>query len=632
MASAEKRILIDQYKLGRKAIKENLNSGSVSVPLVSDEILYGIPDFRGVFSKGFVGHTGDNDVPKYPNKTTYQKFIDGLNNKNINLINEVLVTNPRLSDPYSLFDFEIQGKNRFSYVMDPAPSPTSDQGAAELLEVYAMALLRDYQLVALDPSCSLYISIPQPAKDTINKYIEELNKNNIQTNLKCPVNSQNKITPELLFRGSSQGCIQGPYASQFIYYPVVLGTLLLEQQNVLLDTSFNTIDFSNNDLGITTQYFIEIWNGTPKPAREDNITIRYLTTMRDFALYINRDEVWQPFFITGGLFLDYGIPTGFYSKNRSSGPSRFVNLGVVDLWTIMMKAVKLAMNSAWVWKWKQLRQRPEEMAYQVHLKKKYPSDPSGVNFKPYLLSDQNVIMADISNNNKGNFLMPLAYRQGSPFHPSYPGGHATIAGACITILKAWFNCDTLIKAYIPDLSGNDLLEYRIGVGSTANVYYKISDELDKLANNCGITRNFSGIHYRSDDETGIKLGESVAIDLLKEEISKYRDDITFRFRKLDGTIQTISNHNNPLPSNLSYTIYFEPRTPFDASNYREIKQSQQPFKPIELTTTTINLINSDGSTSTTTTVNAPTSGTTKGWTNLAPRKLNTSRTGVTIIS
>src|SRR4051812_7614099 len=37
------------------------------------------------------------------------------------------------------------------------------------------------------------------------------------------------------------------------------------------------------------------------------------------------------------------------------------------------------------------------------------------------------------------YLLPQAYPEGCPLHPSYPAGHATIAGACVTILKAFFN-------------------------------------------------------------------------------------------------------------------------------------------------------------------------------------------------
>ncbi len=33
--------------------------------------------------------------------------------------------------------------------------------------------------------------------------------------------------------------------------------------------------------------------------------------------------------------------------------------------------------------------------------------------------------------------LPMAFQEGSPMHPSYGAGHATVAGACVTILKAY---------------------------------------------------------------------------------------------------------------------------------------------------------------------------------------------------
>jgi len=31
-------------------------------------------------------------------------------------------------------------------------------------------------------------------------------------------------------------------------------------------------------------------------------------------------------------------------------------------------------------------------------------------------------------------LLPMAFPEGSPIHPAYGAGHATVAGACVTIL------------------------------------------------------------------------------------------------------------------------------------------------------------------------------------------------------
>jgi hypothetical protein len=39
----------------------------------------------------------------------------------------------------------------------------------------------------------------------------------------------------------------------------------------------------------------------------------------------------------------------------------------------------------------------------------------------------------------GTRLLPVAFPEGCPTHPSYPAAHACNAGACATILKAFFN-------------------------------------------------------------------------------------------------------------------------------------------------------------------------------------------------
>jgi hypothetical protein len=39
----------------------------------------------------------------------------------------------------------------------------------------------------------------------------------------------------------------------------------------------------------------------------------------------------------------------------------------------------------------------------------------------------------------GTRLLPCAYLEGCPAHPSFPAAHANNAGACATVLKAFFN-------------------------------------------------------------------------------------------------------------------------------------------------------------------------------------------------
>ena len=46
----------------------------------------------------------------------------------------------------------------------------------------------------------------------------------------------------------------------------------------------------------------------------------------------------------------------------------------------------------------------------------------------------------------GTYFMPHAFPEGCPQHPSYGQGHATVAGACATIVKAWFNDQTQLTS------------------------------------------------------------------------------------------------------------------------------------------------------------------------------------------
>src|SRR5260370_26599454 len=71
----------------------------------------------------------------------------------------------------------------------------------------------------------------------------------------------------------------------------------------------------------------------------------------------------------------------------------------------------------------------------------------------------------------GNYLLPAAYPEGCPQHPSYPEAHGSVAGAGVTVLKAFFDESTKLKAFFESLpipkptlkvasvDGNSLLDY-----------------------------------------------------------------------------------------------------------------------------------------------------------------------------
>ena len=129
----------------------------------------------------------------------------------------------------------------------------------------------------------------------------------------------------------------------------------------------------------------------------------------------------------------------------------------------------------------------------------------------------------------GTFLLPLAYPEGSPTHPSYPGGHATIAGAAVTVLKALYDESAMFPS--PVVAGDDGQALTPFVGGDLT----IGGELNKLAANMALGRDSAGVHFRSDETAGLALGEDVAIAQLREFKSTLAEPgPDFRFTRFDG--------------------------------------------------------------------------------------------------
>jgi hypothetical protein len=109
------------------------------------------------------------------------------------------------------------------------------------------------------------------------------------------------------------------------------------------------------------------------------------------------------------------------------------------------------------------------------------------------------------------------------------------AGAGITVLKALFNESFVIPSPVtPSDDGLSLVPY---TGASLTV----GGELNKLASNIAMGRDAGGVHYRSDGIEGIKLGEAIAISILRDTATLYNEVFPgFSFTKYDGTPVTIS--------------------------------------------------------------------------------------------
>ena len=134
----------------------------------------------------------------------------------------------------------------------------------------------------------------------------------------------------------------------------------------------------------------------------------------------------------------------------------------------------------------------------------------------------------------GSHLLPLAFTEGSPLHTSYGSGHATVAGASVTMLKAFFDESAQIKnPVVPSADGLSLVPY---TGTPLTV----GGELNKIASNVATGRNIAGVHWRTDATEAIKLGEDIAISILKDNKGCFNETFNgFSLTKFDGTTITV---------------------------------------------------------------------------------------------
>ena len=110
-----------------------------------------------------------------------------------------------------------------------------------------------------------------------------------------------------------------------------------------------------------------------------------------------------------------------------------------------------------------------------------------------------------------------------------------MAGAAVTVLKAFFKGSYVIPNPVQaSADGLSLVSYNGPV-------LTIEGELSKLATNISIGRDAAGVHFRSDSDDGLVLGEAMAISVLSDLVNTYHEDFTgFTFNKFDGTSVTIS--------------------------------------------------------------------------------------------
>ena len=410
----------------------------------------------------------------------------------------------RLTNPLAGMAFDLEGPDGHHLAQAPAPTIASGEGGSELGELYWMALCRDVHFS--DYGASPVIA---DAAADLSRFPD----------FRGP-KSSGQVTPQTIFRGSTAGVLVGPYLSQFLWLGFHMGALTIAQRIWTLPAGTEYL----------TSY--EDWlasqNGFESYSYPIDGTARYIRNLRDLGQWVHVDALYQAYHQACLILLDLGAPFSEGVPYRHSATQiGFGTFGGPHILSLVTEVATRALKAVWFQKWfVHRRLRPEAFAGLVHHTRTGRSYPVSRDVL-------NSTALDALYSRNGTYLLPIIAPEGCPTHPSYGAGHATVAGACVTILKAWFDGSwALPHPVVPDASGTALLNYTGAPLTVAN-------ELDKLAANIAIGRNGAGFHYRSDYWESVKLGEKIAIGILEEQRETYREICSFSFKGFEGQTITV---------------------------------------------------------------------------------------------
>ena len=406
------------------------------------------------------------------------------------------------TNPQSAIAFELAGADSH-HLSIPAPPAFSSEGeAGEACELYWQALTRDipYSQYGSEPLTSAAINDLSRFK-------------NFQ-----------QIRSDSLFRGETQGDLSGPYISQFLWQTFSFGALPAIQQR------YRTT-ISGDDHLTSYPDWIRIQNGVPASAQNIFQTVpRFISNGRDLAEWVHRDFSYQAFLVAALILLSFGQAAIDDSNpyKTSANQTGFATFGAPHILDLVARVACLALKASWYPKWSiHRRLRPEEFSGRVH---NHIRGAASYSLHSKLLDS--AVLANVFAR-YGTYLLPMAYPEGAPTHPSYPAGHAVVAGASVTVLKAFFNESFAIPN--PVVASDDGLSLRPYNGTLF-----VGGELNKLASNIAIGRDTAGVHWRSDGIEGIKLGEEVAISLLRDYKETFNENFNgFSLSRFDGSTLVI---------------------------------------------------------------------------------------------
>jgi hypothetical protein len=497
-------------------------------------------DFSGNFAKTL--RQGSLGIP---DKDAFKSLQNALKTGEFDKFERIKVGTPggglnsRLNGPQGALALELEGLDSHATVIPPAPRVDSDITAAEQVEHYWAALLRDVPFTE-------YENNPLVAKAAADM--------NRLSYLRSPQNNEfaYPVTPRNLFRGQiyrGDGNVKGPYLSQFLLQTAMQGQIPIVQR-------IQTYQ-AGRDFMTSVEEYLRIQNGQ-EPSREliPDAELHYIRTGRELAAYPYSDILFQAYYMAALILPQIGAPLVGGPLNPgdpylgSVTEKAFFTFGAQDAVATMAEMATRALKAAWFHKWVvNLRLRPEAYGglVQARLSDVQPMPQAA----RALHSDVfNSAVLPIIRAKYGTYLLPQCYPEGCPTHPCYPAGHGTVAGACLTALKFFYDGSARIRpllrqqgldVVVPSWDGLSLVPY---TGPDRDEM-DLNGEFIKLAFNISFGHGIhAGIHFRSSTHWAILLGEQVALSVLRDRVRSYNEPFSISLTKFDGTRVTFNNRGS----------------------------------------------------------------------------------------
>jgi hypothetical protein len=453
----------------------------------------------------------------------------------------------RLTNPQAGLAFDLQIEHPEFFAIPPAPRLDEPEAAGEMGELYWMAAARDVNFSDYGTGAGTDLgagggSVTGDAAASLS----EPSAGGEFSVFRGPKVGSN-VTVGTLFRGIGNGVLSGPFISQFLLLDVPYVTSIFQQQYLTVPTANFLTAFPD---------WLRIQNGNEPPGSppvslpRPGPPARYISNLRDLATYVHFDTLYEEY-LNAALILLNMLPSAPFDKgNPYVLPRRqartqegFGTFGGPHLLSLLGEVGARAHRAVWYQKWQVHRRlRPEEFGGRIHVHLLgIPATATCPAFAPgrYLMLNAEILNSLTAGSLQnyfpagGGYLLPQAFAEGSPVHPSYGAGHATAAGACCTILKAWFDESFVIpNPRVPDPATGFTTLIPV---PTSTPPLTVGGELNKLAANIALGRDAAGVHYRSDYTESILLGEEIAIRLLQAQKPLFNEDSFLSLRKFDGT-------------------------------------------------------------------------------------------------